>query len=158
LADPYQIAWLRGGTPEAVRIAVLSLLDRKLIDLDVTGVAAHVVKSAARAGPAIERAVLDCCSSGSIGLRQLASEPRVDAAAEQSRHRLQQLGLVPPEDQIHRRWLLLTLAAGALVVVALIKLDLAVERGHSNVGFLIMLAVAAPFAAWLPTRRRRTRL
>ena len=26
LSDPYQIAWLRGGTPEAARIAVLSLI------------------------------------------------------------------------------------------------------------------------------------
>ena len=27
LNDPYHIAWLRGGTPEAARIAVLSLID-----------------------------------------------------------------------------------------------------------------------------------
>src|ERR1700719_4181716 len=31
LSDPYQIAWLRGGTPEAARIAVLSLTDRGLL-------------------------------------------------------------------------------------------------------------------------------
>ena len=31
LSDPYQIAWLRGGTPEAARIAVLSLIDRGLL-------------------------------------------------------------------------------------------------------------------------------
>ena len=31
LSDPYQIAWLRGGTPEA--IAVLSLTDRGLLEL-----------------------------------------------------------------------------------------------------------------------------
>ena len=27
LGDPYQIAWLRGGTAEAARIAVLALTD-----------------------------------------------------------------------------------------------------------------------------------
>src|ERR1700730_1868033 len=31
LGDPYQIAWLRGGTPEAARIAVLALTDRGLL-------------------------------------------------------------------------------------------------------------------------------
>src|ERR1700732_5143670 len=31
LSDPYQIAWLRGGTPEAARIAVLALTDRGLL-------------------------------------------------------------------------------------------------------------------------------
>src|SRR5271156_4546408 len=31
LSDPYHIAWLRGGTPEAARIAVLSLTDRGLL-------------------------------------------------------------------------------------------------------------------------------
>src|SRR6266481_3035614 len=31
LGDPYQIAWLRGGTPEAARIAVLALIDRGLL-------------------------------------------------------------------------------------------------------------------------------
>ena len=31
LGDPYQIAWLRGGTPEAARIAALALTDRGLL-------------------------------------------------------------------------------------------------------------------------------
>jgi uncharacterized protein (TIGR04222 family) len=31
LSDPYQIAWLRGGTREAARIAVLALTDRGLL-------------------------------------------------------------------------------------------------------------------------------
>src|SRR5262244_3636151 len=31
LGDPYQIAWLRGGTAEAARIAVLALTDRRLL-------------------------------------------------------------------------------------------------------------------------------
>jgi uncharacterized protein (TIGR04222 family) len=35
LGDPYQIAWLRGGTPEAARIAVLALsAARHRLDLD----------------------------------------------------------------------------------------------------------------------------
>src|SRR5215470_5476558 len=31
LGDPYHIAWLRGGTAEAARIAVLALTDRGLL-------------------------------------------------------------------------------------------------------------------------------
>jgi Protein of unknown function (DUF692) len=37
LSDPYQIAWLRGGTPEAARIAVLSLTDRGLLAVSGVG-------------------------------------------------------------------------------------------------------------------------
>jgi uncharacterized protein (TIGR04222 family) len=34
LSDPYQIAWLRGGTPEAARVAVLALTDRGLVTVN----------------------------------------------------------------------------------------------------------------------------
>src|SRR3954470_15812452 len=61
LSDPYQIAWLRGGTPEATRIAVLSLTDRGL--LTVRGdnlVNLGPVQSVVR--DPIERAILGRCA------------------------------------------------------------------------------------------------
>src|SRR6516165_12471608 len=61
LSDPYQIAWLRGGTPEAARVAVLSLIDRGL--LAVSGenlVNLSSAQSAVR--EPIERAILARCA------------------------------------------------------------------------------------------------
>ena len=160
LADPYQIAWLRGGTPETVRIAVLSLLDREAIDLDVTGIVANPNKrsASAAAGSPIERAVLDCCGEGVIGLRQLATDPSVVAVAESCRRGLEQLKLVPTDEQMGRRRRLMAVAVFTLFVVALIKLVLALDRGHSNVVFLMLLAIASPFAIWLLVKLQRTRL
>ncbi|HVH80365.1 MAG TPA: TIGR04222 domain-containing membrane protein [Stellaceae bacterium] len=160
LADPYQIAWLRGGAPETVRIAVLSLLDREAIDLDITGIVANPDKptTAAVAGPPIERAVLDCCAQGRIGLRELAADRAVAAAAESCRRGLEQLKLVPSDEQMDRRRKLMVAAAFALLVVAFIKLVVALDRGHSNVLLLILLGIASPFIVWLPVRVRRTRL
>src|SRR6267143_3162642 len=60
LGDPYQIAWLRGGTPEAARIAVLALTDRGLLavhgdNLVNSGSGQSFVREP------LESAVLACC-------------------------------------------------------------------------------------------------
>jgi len=91
-------------------------------------------------------------------LRQLADDLAASAAAESCRRGLERLKLVPSEEQMGRRRKFMVVAVFVLLVVAMIKLVLAVERGHSNVVFLIMVAIASLFAVWLPVRSRRTRL
>src|SRR5258708_14714840 len=58
LHDPYQIAYLRGGAAETARIAVMSLIDRRL--LEVTG---NEIERRATPWlsslPPIERAILE---------------------------------------------------------------------------------------------------
>jgi uncharacterized protein (TIGR04222 family) len=72
LADPYQIAWLRGGTQEAARIAVLALIDRGLLavrgdNLVNSGSGLSFVRQP------LESAVLACCGRyGTAGSSALA--------------------------------------------------------------------------------------
>jgi uncharacterized protein (TIGR04222 family) len=77
LGDPYQIAWLRGGTPEAARIAVLSLVDRSLLVVDIddlvipTPVRSFVLKP-------IESAILARCARSRTAATDVLNDPAVD--------------------------------------------------------------------------------
>src|SRR5260370_40728234 len=80
LSDPYQIAWLRGGTPEAARVAVLSLTDRGLLKL--TGTVLEARNSGPSSGlPAIERAILSRAASPTEATSMLG-DPGVTAACD----------------------------------------------------------------------------
>src|SRR6266545_2898404 len=50
LADPYLIAYLRGGANEALRVALISLIDRGLLTVDgkLVGRAKHATSDAVR--------------------------------------------------------------------------------------------------------------
>ena len=157
LGNPYQIAWLRGGAREAVRVAVLSLLDRNLVELGVSTVTARVTDISAVAEP-IERAILRRCIDGGELLSRLPADPMVAAACERLRDGLSRIGLVPNDAQQRVRSGIFAFAVAMLAAVALVKLSVAFDRGRSNVGFLIVLAGAAPFALGFLLVHRRTRL
>src|SRR6266446_7836465 len=61
LSDPYQIAWLRGGTPEAARIAVLALTDRGLLTVHDENLVNFAPAQSVVREP-IERATLSRCA------------------------------------------------------------------------------------------------
>src|SRR6202047_3511993 len=94
LSDPYQIAWLRGGTPEAARIAVLALTDRGLLavsgdNLVNLSAAPSVVREP------IERAILARCAQSGTPATAVLGEPAVQRACASSRGRLERLQLMP---------------------------------------------------------------
>jgi len=70
LGDPYQIAWLRGGTPEAACIAVLALTDRRLLTVSGDNLVNFAPRQSFVREP-IERAILSrCAQSGTPGDRR----------------------------------------------------------------------------------------
>ena len=132
-----------------MRIAVLSLLDREVIDLDVTGIVVNPNKPAALSRCWVSGSSVPCsiaavrAASGCDGWPMIQrSEPLPSlVGGGWSSWRL-----VPSHEQMDRRRKLMVIAVLVLLVVALIKLVLALERGHSNILFLILLAIASPFA------------
>src|SRR5207245_724793 len=68
LSDPYQIAFLRGGTLEVARLATLSLLDRGFLHLHGTSLAADEKKPASALKVPIEQQV--------FGVFASAAEPK----------------------------------------------------------------------------------
>ena len=55
--DPYEVAYLRGGADEAIRVATLSLVDRGLLEVDGANLKA-VPGAGDRVRRSLERAVL----------------------------------------------------------------------------------------------------
>jgi uncharacterized protein (TIGR04222 family) len=154
LSDPYAIAYLRAGRREAARAAVASLISRGLIRSDPFGLAEGVRPE--QAGAPLERAVLSHCAGGT-GPRWLANDPAVGEAADALRDGLEAQGLLPDAAvRSARRWRL-AFALTILIGTAAIKVGVALDRGRTNVGFLLVMAVAASVAARALAAPRRTR-
>jgi uncharacterized protein (TIGR04222 family) len=156
LRDPYLVACLRGGPAEVVRVATVALIDRGFIELDRGIATARPGSEATRGLADMERAVLRHFHS-SILIDSVFSAQAVLAAAERNcadplRHR----GLLPDSATLRFRWGAIMAAIALIAGVALVKIDLALARGRSNIGFLIVLAVVAAIAAVMVGNPRRT--
>jgi uncharacterized protein (TIGR04222 family) len=156
LGDPYQMAYLRGGATEAPRIAVLSLVDRDLLEIDGDKLVAHGSPSV-EGLPPIESAILARCRSPATAQDVFAGFA-VAAATAPYEARLAALHLLPDKATRVRRWLWLGVAAAILLAIGIVKINIALGRGRTNVGFLLILMVMAPLALLPAARRRRTAL
>jgi uncharacterized protein (TIGR04222 family) len=158
LHDPYQIAWLRGGTPEAARIAVLSLTDRGLLEVwSDRLVKQNSIDS--RGQELIESAILARCGAlGGTAAAAILGDAGVARACAPYRARLERMQLIPDAAARTRRYCWFGVAAALLLGVSAIKIDIAIGRGRYNIEFLIVLTLAALFVTWLLVRRRRTSL
>ena len=157
LGDPYQIAWLRGGTPEAARIAVLALTDRGLLAVNGDNLVNSAPAQSFVREP-IERAILSRCAQPGTPATAVLDDPGVERACAPYQAQLERLQLMPDAVMRARRYRWFAIAAAMLLGIAAIKIDIAIGRGRYNVVFLIILSVIAVFASWLPVRRRRTSL
>jgi uncharacterized protein (TIGR04222 family) len=157
LGDPYQIAWLRGGTPEAARIAVLALTDRGLLaiqgeDLVNFGPARSFVREP------LERAILACCAQSGTAATAVLDDPGVERACAPYQAQLERLQLMPDAAMRARRYRWFAIATGMLLGIAFIKIEIAIGGDRHNVAFLFILPVIALWVMWRLTRRRRTSL
>jgi uncharacterized protein (TIGR04222 family) len=138
--DPYLVAYVRGGPREAVRVAVLSLLDRQLLEVDNKIVVA-AGGAPERVQHPLEHAVLAGAGSwspaASVHNTRSVGEATAALGAE-----VRRLGLMPSKRQFAMRAALGLVAVVILWVIALHKIDLAAQRGRTNVGFLFL----SPFA------------
>jgi uncharacterized protein (TIGR04222 family) len=157
LSDPYQIAWLRGGTPEAARIAVLSLTDRGLL-----AVSGDNLVNSSHAQPVvrepIESAILARCRPFGTAATAVLGDPGVERACAPYRARLERLQLMPDAAMRAQRYRGFTIASAILFGIALGKIVIAFGRNRYNVGFLLILTAIALGLVWLLVRRRRTHL
>ena len=155
LADPYLIAYLRGGKDEAIRIATIALVDRGLLEAKGTR-----LKRVKGQSPMLVRRLLEQLILEKFGNEAEAEAVFTDAAvtgaAEQYGDELQDTQLLPDKAAKERRLFLLFVAVLALAVVAWSKVYLAIMRGRTNVAFLIILSVIAIIIAITVSRPRLT--
>jgi uncharacterized protein (TIGR04222 family) len=157
LSDPYQIAWLRGGTPEAARIAVLSLTDRGLL-----AVSGDNLVNSSHAQPVvrepIESAILARCRPFGTAATAVLGDPGVERACAPYRARLERLQLMPDAAMRAQRYRGFTIASAILFGIALAKIVIAFGRNRYNVGFLLILTAIALGMVWFLVHRPRTHL
>ncbi len=134
VSDPYLIAHLRGSHEETLRVALMSLVDRGLIeDRDGTLATRENVKPE-HARREIEREVLRAYSGGA----DVKTLLKLKNATRESDQQLQRLGLIPDAAVRARRTLLYVMMMGLLGGTAATKIYIGITRGRP-VGFLMVL-------------------
>lgn len=146
LSDPYLIAYLRGAEPETLRVAAVSLIDRGL--LVATGTQLKTAENASldAVRQPIEKELLRKFKRADEA-SAIFEDSRLQATCKPYEQTLKSVGLLPSETIAGARWTRLLIACGVLGGVAIVKILIALERGRTNVWFLIVLTIVAIFVA-----------
>jgi uncharacterized protein (TIGR04222 family) len=156
LRDPYLLAFLRGGALETLQTVAFSLSERKLLSISKKGLIASGERDAIRAVThPLEVAVLAACAS-LRGIGKLLHDKRLKRMAEEYGAPLKECGLIADEAEYARRLPIFLAVAGALLTMSVIKIRVALQGGHSNIAFLVLLTALALIVAVVIFRRRRT--
>lgn len=148
--DPYMIAYLREGSQEVIRVAVISLLDRGLLTADGSMLSAKADAEAIARKP-VEKGILKRCQNP-ISAPLLVLDPELLAMCERYEEELIKLRLLPDEAAVKMRGILFRLSLLILWGTAGMKIYVALMRGRTNIIFLIVLSVIFPLIAYALTK------
>lgn len=161
--DPYQMAFLRGGRYEVLNVALVALIEKGLLKPRGEFVVTEGKDAVEKVSRPLDKAILSkfALLSMGTGLRRADSvyrDPVALAEADAIGEDLAVRGLLP-NDRIRqaRRWLM-GISVALLWALAAIKIGLALSRGRTNIGFLLLLAVLVPFLMNGVSQAVRTRL
>jgi uncharacterized protein (TIGR04222 family) len=156
LRDPYLLAFLRGGAQQTLQTVAFSLSERRLLSVAKKGLLASGERGAIRAvaHPLEVAALAECESMRGIG--KLLHDKRLKQMAEEYGAPLKERGLIADEAEYARRLPIFLAVAGVLLTMTVIKVRVALQGGHSNIAFLVMLTAVALVVAVIIFRRRRT--
>jgi uncharacterized protein (TIGR04222 family) len=153
ILDPYRIAYLRGGPDEAVKAAMVSLSERGLLKLEDEKIKAASDQNLSNS---LERAVLNHFLEPKEPAFSYAI-PAADSVIEKYEKQLMEAGLRPnaAQKQIRRRDFII--AAGVLLLLSLSKIFVALQRGRTNILFLIGITIGVVILSWIVTNPRLTK-
>jgi uncharacterized protein (TIGR04222 family) len=143
LTDPYEIAFLRGGKNEVIRVATFTLVERGILRVqsnDQLQMANSTEASLIR--DPIEQGVLQLIGKQKSA-KDLLTGPFPERALALYEQRLKRQRLLPDAAIQTARLRLVTLGLLVLWLLAGAKVAIALSRGRTNVGFLIVMALAA---------------
>lgn len=155
LADPYLIAFLRGGKNESLRVAAMSLVDRAILTADGTKLVA-VEAAFGKATNAVEQAVVKHFNP-SAEASSLFKMKEADDVMSRYEQELTRLGLLPDAEVKSARALRMGVALVVLITLASVKIGVALSTGHTNIQFLCILMVIFAVIAVVMSRPRRTK-
>jgi uncharacterized protein (TIGR04222 family) len=145
ISDPYAIAYLRGGQKAMLEVAAFSLVNRDV--LNVRDGELSTARNRAPVSDPVEKAVLKFFQSKAKATTMYKDKSFKDVTAAVE-ERLLRDGLIPDGDVKEARARDFVIAIMLLAGVAGAKVIIALERGRSNVGFLIFLAIVACMIAY----------
>jgi uncharacterized protein (TIGR04222 family) len=155
--DPYQIALLRGGRDEAIRVAVVTLLNRGLLVEDDGRLQAPRSDGADLVRHPLDRALLECFKAPAPAARALAA-PDAIAACDTYERELEKKQLVASRKTRAARFAPFAVALGITLGVALARVVYALSKGRTDVAFLVILAIVCAIALAVAYRKRLTAL
>ncbi len=158
--DPYLLACLRGGTGELILVALVALLERGLLKAKGDKLKADG-DAAGKARRPLDKAILGLYKKSGEGQAAFA-DAIVLSEAGKIHEELCGMQLVPNGGGKRFRIFSGGVAVGFLWFVAFRKIGIALERGHHNIGFLIMMVLCIPLVVMIMSAERthttRTRL
>jgi uncharacterized protein (TIGR04222 family) len=156
LSDPYQISYLRGGTNELLRVATISLIHRGLLKVSKTQVSVANPQAVNGVAAPLERDLLSYFAEPKEA-SSVFSQSRFSSVGAQYDEPLERLGLLPDDALRRDRWRRLALALAIMWGIAAAKIGIALARGRTNIGFLILLSILFAFLAYRLIYPRMTR-
>lgn len=152
--DPYQIAMLRGGSHEAMRLAIVTLLDRGLLaQTDGGEIVANARASEAR--NQLEKETLAHFAAAKSAASVFAAR-RLTQACASFDAKLVSIGAFAGSRVRADRFVPTIVAVLLLAGVAGVKVVVALSRGRTNLLFLLLLCGASLFLAAASQRRKGT--
>jgi uncharacterized protein (TIGR04222 family) len=155
IRDPYAIAYLRGDTRELLRVVALSLSLRGLLNIGKTTFLTVDETEIERVQIPLEKEVLLLCRTY-CAPPALAVAPSIRELVDIYRRELISRGLLAAADVKRARWPAVLVGIAVLVTIALVKIVVAIETGHSNIVFLLVLLAVSIFALSSRIGARRT--
>jgi uncharacterized protein (TIGR04222 family) len=144
LDDPYLFAYLNGGINEVFRAAIVVLLDRGWLIAEGDSIHRRPDIEASSTLPQVEQEVISFFSSRRPAYEALRSSGS-GSAAEIYEKRTAELDLMPDARTKARRYMLCAVAICVLALLSLIKIGVALARGRTNILFLMILTILAPY-------------
>lgn len=145
LSDPYLIAYLRGGANEVMRIAVVSLVERKLLIPMETKLRRHDRATFDSTRIPIEYEILKKFGSPAEA-SSIFKDDRLKEVCQPYKTALEQAGLLPDQKIKQDRWMRYAIAAFVLGGLSFMKVSIGLSRNRP-VLFLVCLSIAAVIAA-----------
>lgn len=153
--DPYQIAYLHGGRLEVIRVAVVSLLERGLMNADGDKLQTQDSNAAVKVRRPLDKAIVTKFAEAQRG-QDVCTDSVIQMEADVIGAPLKEMKLIPDAGTYMTRLFILLVAIGFLEFIAGMKIYIALQRGHTNIIFLIILAVIAPIILCIVLLRFRT--
>ena len=138
--DPYRIAVLRDGHEEAIRVAVLTLINRGLLEVQGERIAVARADANEFVRHPLDRALIDCFRNPAP-MRIAYGSSAAQAACRSYEQELQNKALLAGAEVQGARFVPFVAALGVTLGIAGARIAYALSQGRSNIGFLVVLAL-----------------